>query len=705
MWWAALALAAPGIQVANTQVGPKIDGHLDEPIWAAAEPLTEFTRYQPTQGGEPVGTTEVRFVQTANALYIGVKVSGVDYNVRARVSAREAIDADDQIGIYIDPFGDSQDGYIFYINAVGIQQDLQYSAGRWNMSWNTVFQSKGTVTEDGYELEVMLPFESIRYAKDSDTWGLILTRKVPSEGAKYGWPHLVRGHPQVFTQAGELRGVKPPKRAGSFEIIPGIAGRMGFDQGGVRQPENWYDAVHPFIDMRASLSANSTLLMTVFPDFSDVEPDTMPIRLNQRFSALFTERRPFFTESSGNLTDPAASLYTRRIQAPLYGLKAIGKESGWTYGVLHTMDLEPIALGHEDDTPGWDEINEDAMSFDTVARLRRDFEGGSWIGGTFTDRHLINDDAWFDAGTLDGRAMLGRRWRMTSWAGFSGTGGDGQQLLGGAGEVAFERPSGDGLGFLASFESTSPGFRQELGRRFQSGTVSGQAQIDWTMPGTGALSTFRPRAFYNEFDEFEGDANREVGGSLQFVINGVHTLETRGSWGETVEGDDRVDRWLALLSWRGQVGAVLDLEPTVSVGDVYDYFRNGKSRQVLSELVATLRPGLGLRLDLLGRYNTLFPIDDPAAERSWSALARGKMSWQFTQAWGLRVIGEYNYLLDPINVEPNLSSFSGSAMVSWRLHAFTAAFLGYSTWLPLEGHVDASTEHQLFARVSIWWRP
>ena len=92
------------------------------------------------------------------------------------ISPREDVNDDDQVGIYLDPIGDGRTGYIFYLNPLGIQQDIRYSNGQWMVNWNTIFDTKGTVTETGYTIEMALPFKSLQYTEDG-TWTVSMTRK------------------------------------------------------------------------------------------------------------------------------------------------------------------------------------------------------------------------------------------------------------------------------------------------------------------------------------------------------------------------------------------------------------------------------------------------------------------------------------------------------------------------------------------------
>ena len=102
--WTALAsgnpqsIDAPAI-VSHTTKPIVVDGQLTEAIWQTAVPVTSFKRYIPTDGDAPPGITEIRFVQDTDTLYIGISVRDVDYPIQARISPREDVNDDDQVGI------------------------------------------------------------------------------------------------------------------------------------------------------------------------------------------------------------------------------------------------------------------------------------------------------------------------------------------------------------------------------------------------------------------------------------------------------------------------------------------------------------------------------------------------------------------------------------------------------------------------------
>ena len=112
-------------QVVVAQGPVDIDGRVEEAAWDAATPITELLQFQPVGGGPPPGTTEVRVLQDEHQLFVGIRVRGADYPIRTHLRAREDIDEDDQIGLYFDTFHDGRNGYAFYLNALGIQQDIR----------------------------------------------------------------------------------------------------------------------------------------------------------------------------------------------------------------------------------------------------------------------------------------------------------------------------------------------------------------------------------------------------------------------------------------------------------------------------------------------------------------------------------------------------------------------------------------------------
>lgn len=712
----ATAIAAPRATVTTVDPAPVIDGVMDEHAWTLAEPVDDFLRFTPSPGGPPDSRTEVRFLQDETTLYVGIRISDAHYPIRARVSPREAINADDQVGIYLDPFGDAQSGYIFYFNALGIQQDIRFNAGEWNPSWSAVYRSRGRVTDDGFELEVAFPFRSLKYdrAPGPQTWGVMLTRKIPGEGAKYAWPVLDRAEPRLFTQAAALEGVRPPRAGSGLELIPGITGRVESVRKTVDDTpvwsdlDPWHDVIRPSLDVRMGVGSNMALVGAINPDFSQIESDTTPVVLNARFAFSFPERRPFFTEGGGFFDDRPNTLYSRSIVQPLYGLKLAGSQGQWGIGVLHAVDRDPGRSVHEDGTPGFATEDVDGRwTTNTLVRIRRDLADAGWFGVTLADKRVVafkrdeDREAPLGGNDLLGADLslpVGERWTLRAGHAQTLTAtGDG--LLAGADSgVSIQRPDGDGFGFIAGAGFISDGYRREMGFLTQSGYGAANARVSWTHATPGVVSTWMPALAASMFEEVEGESYRVIALSNNVVLDGVHRLTLTGRVDERREGApdlQRVAGWDLSFAYNGQVGAALELRPSASIGRGMDFSTLKGALTTSARLDTTLRPLKSVRLDLLTRWTQFAPEE---GDISQDILFRGRLQWQFTRELGLRIVSEYNHRTTEA---PRLVS---SALATWLLNPFTAAHIGYAERTQLG--VDAGTlDRSVFAKVQILFRP
>ncbi|MXZ60220.1 MAG: hypothetical protein F4Z12_05110, partial [Acidobacteria bacterium] len=72
---------AAGVRIGrafSTIEAPAIDGRLDEDVWAAAEPLTDFVQADPFEGEPATERTEVRILFDEEAVYIGAMLYDSD---------------------------------------------------------------------------------------------------------------------------------------------------------------------------------------------------------------------------------------------------------------------------------------------------------------------------------------------------------------------------------------------------------------------------------------------------------------------------------------------------------------------------------------------------------------------------------------------------------------------------------------------------
>src|SRR5688572_28778283 len=176
-----------------------IDGHLDEPVWQQASVLTGSSRYAPTDGVAADDSTEVLVWYSPGAIHFGIRAFAAPGTVNATLADRDRMYNDDYIGIFLGTFNDGRQATVFAVNPLGVQGDgivVERGAssgggfggivtGRepTDIAPDFVFQSKGRLTDYGYEVEIRVPFKSLRYqSAATQTWGVNVLRKVQSRG-------------------------------------------------------------------------------------------------------------------------------------------------------------------------------------------------------------------------------------------------------------------------------------------------------------------------------------------------------------------------------------------------------------------------------------------------------------------------------------------------------------------------------------------
>src|SRR5258706_12777663 len=153
---------------------PVIDGKLDDEVWKQASVLKDFYQVQPGDNIAPSKPTEVMLGRDTKFLYIAFHCFDEPDKVRANIPKRDNIFDDDYVGILFDTFNDQRKAYEFDFNPLGVQADGTWTDGQGeDFSLDIVMESRGVVTEDGYTIEVAMPFKSLRYVAGKDKlWGV-----------------------------------------------------------------------------------------------------------------------------------------------------------------------------------------------------------------------------------------------------------------------------------------------------------------------------------------------------------------------------------------------------------------------------------------------------------------------------------------------------------------------------------------------------
>ena len=144
---------------------PQIDGVLDETIWQNAPFETGFVSYSPDYGKRMKENTKVWYAYDRENLYFAFRCYDSEPDkIKASVGSRDKIRSDDWIGLNLDTFNDHQSLYALYVNPLGIQMDSRATAVSEDYSINVVWYNHGKIDDEGYAIEIQIPFKSIRFS-------------------------------------------------------------------------------------------------------------------------------------------------------------------------------------------------------------------------------------------------------------------------------------------------------------------------------------------------------------------------------------------------------------------------------------------------------------------------------------------------------------------------------------------------------------
>jgi hypothetical protein len=367
-----------------------VDGKLDETVWGEAAMLTGFSQFSPTDGVPATDSTEVLVWYSPTAIHFGIRAFEAHGPVHATLADRDRISADDHVQILLSTFNDGRQATVFAVNPFGVQSDGALvetgstSGNGFNnavvkreaadLSPDFVFDSKGRLTEYGYEVEVRIPFKSIRFQpKREQSWGINVVRLVQHSGREDCWTPAKRASASFLAQSGRLVGLTGLRRGVVLDFTPSVTSRTT----GTPGASGWdYAGGGPELGGtgRWGVTNNLTLNGTANPDFSQVESDAQQLAFDPRVELFFSEKRPFFLEGIEQFTTPNSLVYTRRILQPVAAVKLTGKAFDTDLGLLTAVD-DRAASATGTDHPVYN-----------VLRVQRDVGSQSRLGLVYTDK-------------------------------------------------------------------------------------------------------------------------------------------------------------------------------------------------------------------------------------------------------------------------------------------------------------------------------
>ncbi|MEE8348637.1 MAG: DUF5916 domain-containing protein [Acidobacteriota bacterium] len=380
---------------------PVLDGVLDDAAWGVATPLVDFRQKDPDEGAPVSEATSVRIIYTSEAIYFGFQCddSQPESIIATERRRDEDLTKDDSVAILLDTFHDRRNAFLFRTNSLGAQYDalLTDEGVDINISWDEKWESAAVRDENGWSVEIKIPFKSLRMGQEREmVWGLEIERLVRRKNETAYWNTYSRNFKfEEVSQSGVLEGLENISQGLRWRIKPYVL--AGFDQApdrmGGTDTGNLSNIGLELLKYRPT--AALTLDITANTDFAQTEVDDLVTNVT-RFPLFFPERREFFLEGAGifefstgiglNSSRDFKLFFSRRI-----GLSPAGEVIPIIAGAKLTGRIGPYTLGAiEMQTE--DQFGVEGSNY-AVFRLKRDVLERSSVGAMFTNRQssLLDD--------------------------------------------------------------------------------------------------------------------------------------------------------------------------------------------------------------------------------------------------------------------------------------------------------------------------
>jgi hypothetical protein len=511
------------IQLVRTDNRPVIDGVLDESTWDSAAFVDEFHQIIPVEYAPPSERTEVRVLYDDDALYVGVTMF-IDPDLISANTLKQNtpfFGSDDYFSLSFDSFNTQRGGYFFSINPNGVRVDGLYrNITQFYADWDSIFYVETTINEEGWIAEFEIPFKSISFDPNNDTWGMNFSRRIQSKNEQMVWVSNDRRFDP--SSAGLVTGLEGMNQGAGLDIVTSTS--VSHDKSFIAGTSD--TNIEPSVDVFYKLNSGLNASLTANTDFSVTEIDDRQVNLT-RFSLFFPEKRDFFLREAdlfefGRLSQNGRPFFSRRIGLSRGGqaidLELGGKISG------RIGDLELGALTIRQDESG--AVDADTLS---VLRVKKGLFGESTIGAIYTDgnptSNLDNSLAGMDFLYRTSNLPGGRVFEVSSWYQQSNTEGiSGDDSASG---IEFNFPSQEGLTGGVVFKQFDENFNPALGFANRVGVDQSVAAVNYNWrPDTGP---FQALFFSMDWERF-----RDSSGNLQTKSHSVTPLQLTTNVGDSM---------------------------------------------------------------------------------------------------------------------------------------------------------------------------
>ncbi|MFI5257707.1 MAG: carbohydrate binding family 9 domain-containing protein [Gemmatimonadales bacterium] len=698
-------------QLGQTSVAPPrieatvaVDGRLDEPVWARAAILNGFSLYAPADGRPAPDSTEVRVWYSPDAMYFGIRAYADPSTVAATLADRDRIGSDDNVEIHLDTFHERNRAFVFIVNPLGIQADGTKSEGggfipgsnvgpgQNDLSADFRWDSRGRVTSWGYEVEVRIPFATLRYSSAAtQTWGLQIDRHVQRNGYEETWTPARKASASFIAQSGTLTGLTGMVHGQNVELNPELTNTTLGAACCAPAFDRWAYSSKPQVggNVRWAMGSNFVLNGTIKPDFSQVEADATQVAADERFALFYPEKRPFFVEALDQFNVPNQLVYTRTVTQPDAAGKLTGKIARADVALLSARDQGRLV---------------------DIMRLRQAIGEQSQVGLLYSGRtgegrnnHVVG---------MDTKIVFGRIYFAQLQAVQSVTTENGVSTSGPMWEAVVDATN-RGWGFHYNVIGIHPDFRTDNGFLPRVGYVKPNAMNRFTWYGSPGALVERFNVFLNENAIWRYDDFLHARSLLEDAASANMQLTLRGGWSvgmtpkigsyafdpadyQSYAGgftpSDRIAVGTSTFSIATPQFQKLNASVSTNVGNDVDFLETSRVRRLDYTASLDLRPSDRLRVSTTYQATSVTRRAD-GQRSAFARIPRLLVEYQIARPIFVRVVSQYTAtrreaLLDPrtgavivLGSGPSTATSSNLLRTDWlfsyRPAPGTVFFVGY----------------------------
>jgi hypothetical protein len=285
------AQAAFNVTVPTLAAPPSFNATIDA-SWAQAVQLPVLFDFTYQRDGEPMRVYVAQDTKALDVAFVVTQHSAITENAETNGAG---VVNDDNVSVLLWPQGSGGFAYSFTANARG----ARYQSSSENSAYAPDWTAAGRRTPNGYIVTMRIPFDVIRSGA-STSWKAQFERVTQATNSTQVWEY-VQGQRNAGDRAyaGTLNGIVAHGKAAEIRPKPRL---QIYGLGEATTQANGGSTSRIGADLALPVTATSSFVASVHPDYSNVEVDQQTISPSA-FARFYSEVRPFFTQLSSNLNN------------------------------------------------------------------------------------------------------------------------------------------------------------------------------------------------------------------------------------------------------------------------------------------------------------------------------------------------------------------------------------------------------------------